>query len=406
MGLRKSTINSILIFQICVFTFLGYYAILLIAINAGYLTFTRQITVPLRIFIVGLQIVLFFLNFNTFKIVQYQKIFLVFSFLFLVRIGFDFYNDSIYYLSIFDVLFYFISFSIIPFITISSIPFNRCYFDSILFAILFSGLIFALFCLLFYWQFLGQVGRLTSSSVGEDVISPLTLSYSSTLLIGVLLTFLVYNKTSLFIKIIACFTVLLSIIPFFLGASRGSLIALLLPFGFLLFTRFNLKKFVYGIGLLIIFVGVLVYLSDNLGSRLFERFTNIPSDIDQNSSSAIRLAMWQNSFSQFQFAPFFGDKLAVDGFSGYYPHNFLLEILQATGIFGFVPIIILLYFSFRKSFTIIRLYPEFSWITVIFFQSFVKHLFSGAIYNANWLWFSIALVFALDNYINKGYTIR
>ncbi|SHN06895.1 O-antigen ligase like membrane protein [Cyclobacterium lianum] len=398
MKIRVPYFNSLLLFQIVFLTFLGYYAILLLAINFGLSDFSRYVTVPVRLIIIFSFLFLLILNFKSFKIGYYTKIFLILSFIFFVRVAVDNYNDSIYYLSSVEVFFYFLFFSFIPFVSISTIPFSERLINIIIKSIITSGILFSILSLIFYSNFIGEVGRLSSKTVGEDVVSPLSLSYSSTLIIGVVIIYFIYNKRSILEYIVGFAAILLSIVPFFLGASRGSLIALFIPFLVVLLVKVNIKRFFLGLIFIFFSFYALIYLSEYFGSNIFDRFFNLSNDIEQGNNSTMRLGMWENSFHQFINNPFFGDKLGVNGFSGYYPHNIILEVLQSLGVIGFVPIFILIYSGISNSLSLIKFSPQYSWVTFIFFQSTIKGLFSGTFYNSSWFWFSLALVFAVNRY--------
>ena len=396
--MKKTKINNNLIFTIFLFTFLGYYASLLLFSNFVSFEFSRQLTVPLRLVIVFSLLML--LITNKFRINNSKStiLFFLFAIVYLIRIFIDFIQSEPYYLSYQNVFFYFISFSVLPFIIIKSIKISKKNIDSIFKSLLIGGISFSILSVIFYTRFIGQVYRLSSTTAGEEVLSPLALSYCSSLLICVFIFYLLHNKTSFIKKIILLSTILLSTIPFFLGASRGSILAIIISFVIYFFTEIGKKSIFRTILITAIVMISIISLDAYLESGLIGRFTNISKDIESGSSSALRIILWETALNQFADFPIIGDKLRVNNFDGY-PHNIIIEVLQTTGIIGFIPFILLIISAWRKLFFIAKYYKEHFWLLVIFIQSFVHHLFSGAIYTGAWLWTSMALVFILYDYL-------
>jgi O-antigen ligase len=399
--INRLKINRFLLSVIFFLVFLGFYAILLVLFNAGMAGFTRQVTIPIRV-IIGLSLIsLVFLNYKQIKVISETRWFLFFAFLYVLRVVIDFYLKEKYYVSTSEILFYFISFAVIPFVSLSTFRFNEKYLSTILNTIFFSGLIFSVLAILLYRSFIGQTSRLTSSAVGEDVISPLALSYCATFIIGVLTAYFLYNKkTGKRKKMIGFGIIGLAVVPFFLGASRGSLVALFLPFIMIFFSGKGIRFFIKsGFAAVVILLGI-VYLSEYFGSGLLNRFLNISEDIESGSSSAIRFQIWESSFSQFLYHPIFGDKLRVEFWNGY-PHNLFLEVLQTMGLLGFIPFFILTFNAVKACFRIFRYHPKYAWVAIIFLQSFIHNMFSGAIYTAAWFWASMAFLLAARIFMEK-----
>src|SRR5690606_25305912 len=84
----------------------------------------------------------------------------------------------------------------------------------------------------------------------------------------------------------------------------------------------------------------IIYFDNILDSGLLNRLMATSEAIEEGGSSASRLMIWKSSFNQFLDNPFFGDKLGIDNRSGY-AHNFFIEVLQTTGLIGFIPFIFL-----------------------------------------------------------------
>lgn len=375
--------------------FIGYYVYLLLLFNFGLSTTSFGLSIGLRMIIL-LSLLLLFINSQKAKADSPTYIFIFFSIVYLSRIIIDAFKGLEYYVSTPKLLLYYLSFDMIPFLLISNIKFKVADFIIIRKALLMSGFTFSILSLFFFKDYIGTVGRLTTDTAGEDMMSPLALSYCSSLAIGAAGSYWMENKITFQEKVFILFTILFSAIPFFLGSSRGSLIALVLPF---VFTLFSKKKIINNLRLLFIgFIALLtiIYFSEYFGSSLIDRFTQTSSDIKEGNEAAVRSVMWQNAFNQFSNHPIMGDKLKLDGFD-IHPHNIAFEILQITGFLGFIPFLILMIIIFKKALRIFKHVPQYSWLSIVFIQSFIQNMFSGSIFGASWLMMSAALIISLNN---------
>lgn len=404
MVISKFKINSYLLFIIFSLSFLGYYAITLLSVNAGMGGYTRQISIPVRMIIGAALMGLLFMNYKRINISHATIAYFLFASFYVARVIMDYVLGNKHSISTTEVLFYFISFSVIPFISVSSFSIRKEYFPPIVNALLITAFIFSFFSFIFYRDFIGQASRVTSSRVAEDVVSPLILSYCSTFIIGVLGFYFLYNKTNLLTKTIGFLAIGFSIIPFFLGASRGSLIALFFPILLMGFSRMNYKTIVRIVVVIAMLIFGITLLDDSFGSGLIDRFIGTSQAVEEGSSSASRLLIWEISLNQFYDHPFFGDKLKPD-YSVSYPHNIIVEVLQTTGIVGFIPFLFLVISSLYYCTSIYKNHIEYSWVAVIFLQSLSQNMFSGALYTAAWLWTSMALLYATKRYLCARYKL-
>jgi O-antigen ligase len=262
-------------------------------------------------------------------------------------------------------------------------------------AILVSGLALSILTLIFYRSFIGTVGRLSLAvSKDENFISPLALSYSGVMTMGVIIAIFFTQKTSFFTKILLGVQAGLASIPFFLGASRGSVLALIVPLLVFIATQKNRVKSFYYSAVLFGLGIVVVILSEFFNSSVIDRFTGIEENVSSDSSSASRLDMWVTGINQFLDNPYFGNSLETS--THFYPHNIIVEVLLSTGILGVIPFLYLVVKSCKISVAIFKNNPEASWVVVVFMQSLIQHLFSGAIYTASWLWFSMAFILSMS----------
>lgn len=396
--MSKYKTDSFLIQSIVFLSFLGSYIFVLLALNAGFAGITRQITIPVRVFLGMCCLLLFFKNIKIHR--GFLNVFFVFSFFYSARIFYEIISNQYIYIPINDLIFYFISFCFIPFISLSKIDFSRIKLNEVFNVFLVSAGIFSLLVIKLYGRFIGSVTRLSSNRVGEDVASPLTLSYCATLIIGVVLIYLIYNKTTKLKKIACYLVIILAIIPFFLGASRGSIFALFFPFIIMLSTKLTPKNIIKYFLLLCILTIALFYLDNYLGSGLIDRFIGTSEAIESGSSSANRMDIWKRSINQFLAHPIFGDKINTDYYN-HYPHNIYLEVLQSVGLIGFIPFIILVIKGISVSRWIFKYSPAYSWVAVFFLQAMMRHMFSSALYTSVWFWTSLAMLLSFSVYLKN-----
>jgi len=379
------------------FTFSGYYVLLMVGNNTIGPQLSRYITIPIRIFIILLLITCLMLVGKKKNANQPVFIaFIAFSLLYISRVMLEILKGSTYHMSNISFLLYFLSFGFLPFILLylkEDLVLDQKLYKS---AILISGVLLAIFTIVFYRDLIGNVSRISLAiSKDENYISPLALSYSGSLAMGVALALLFTTKVKKVNRLFLLGTAALSCVPFFLGASRGSVIALIIPFAlFIIYQKNKVKSFYLFIALL--FAGfLLVTLSSYFGSSVIDRFTGIGNAVDTGSSSASRLNIWEIAFEHFLNNPILGFGLESPE-TGNYPHNIIVEVLLATGMLGFIPFIYLLIKSFQNALFIFKNTPKSAWIAVIFMQSLIQNMFSGGIYTASWFWFSLAFILAVD----------
>lgn len=386
----KSTTRDRLLFTAVFLIFFGFYFGLLIISNYSLQAVSRSFTIPIRI-LIGLCL---------FWLVAFAKhvrirppwlwAFLIFSLFYCSRIISDYLVGNYYYRSITELFYYFGSFVLLPFLALSRLRIDSNSITAIRRSIFISAFLFSLLALISYQEFIGVVDRMTRSQVGEEeALNPLVLSYCSSLAVGLAISHVVVSRLTLMKWLFYLTLILISLIPFFLGASRGSLFALFIPVMLILLARNNFASNIKLLVGAVVGTVVLVYMDDILGSGLIERFTET-AELDTNSG---RVYIWRQSFDQFVNNPLFGDKFAVTGWHNY-PHNLFLDVLQVTGLAGFAPFLILIVSAFRRVFFIFKYCPKESWIGVLFVQSFTQNMFSGALYTASWFWASMAILFS------------
>ncbi|MFH0726539.1 MAG: O-antigen ligase family protein [Pseudomonadota bacterium] len=365
--------------------FSGYYAALIVLTNLATGAGSRNLTIPLRLIIVSSFGIIFLMR----PKIGLQKgltFFLFFAFAYLSRILIESLDySSKFQITEIEFFLYFTSFVLIPLVFTSQIRLSESDYSKIFIVLMIGTIILSILTFYFYKQLIGTVVRISLViKHNQNYISPLALSYGSVLGIGVGIGYLLTNKVGRLKKLFIYTTIMISFVPFFLGASRGSILALSFPFVFYLFFAQGIKKrahIIISMGVLCIF---LIISTAYFGSGVFFRFANISHDIESSSSSAGRLEIWRYSLIQFINNPVFGNSLNCTKVN-FHPHNILLEVLITTGIIGFIPFFLFLCSIFTKMKVIVKQHSEYFWICVIFLQAFTQNMFSGGIYSAGWL---------------------
>lgn len=394
----KNINRNISLINIFFFSLGGYYAALIIVSNLLSNNLSKIVTMPIRLIIIT-SIVYLVSNSKLNKKLKPELVFfIIFSFIYLLRILSSSISIHTLYMSPSLFFLYFVSFVFIPYTFVQMINLKNEDYEFIFKIILTGSVMVSILTYFFYGDLLGQVGRITDE-VGKDdnYISPLALSYTSILGINICFSYLVSRKSNVKIKTILFFAILICLIPFYLGASRGSVLAFLFSISiYFLFSKGllrSLKLMMAALG-----VALLLYLLGNyIDTNVFDRVLNISSGIENQNTSAIRLYLWESAFSQFLNNPFWGDSLELK-VASHHPHNIIVEVLMSTGMIGFLPFIIFISCIFIKAIKIIRESPKMYWVTNIFFIGFMMNMFSGAIWGASWLAIGAALI--------SGYNLR
>ena len=389
-------------FLIAFVTFIGYFIGLTLVVKLNFPS--RYYSVPIRFFVAFLMLILIIKAKNKFPLNSSNLLFAYFWLIYLFSSIRYFLFDNLNVSYLLDIFGYSIIYSILPFIfySNSALQIQRI---QIKFAIILSGFFLSIIAFFQYWGDFINAGVSRLGNVvyyeGEDYkyLSDLALSYSASLIMGLSIYNIFYEESNLSRKIKNLFIILVALIPFLLGSSRGSIFSLLFPFLFFIF--FKKKKSLFRSVVItfsfVLFGIVAFFIAQNFGSSAFTRVFTIASDIDSGSDSAARLDIWYTSILQFLNSPIFGDYVLNRKWN-FYPHNIFVEVLMSTGIVGFLPFCILIYYAFKKSIKIIKFSPQDSWITIIFLQGFMMSSFSGSVTDNIILWAGMGLVFSVNNF--------
>lgn len=374
--------KKIAIYILSFFLFSGYYAGLAIIIVTGLTELSRFYSIPIRILQLALMIFLMrYIFINKIKI-DYFLPFILFTVFYFFKV---FYTESQLVTSEFlplmkswqEYIFYFVIMTFLPIIAFASFDFKK-YARLILNSIILSTFLLSIVTLYFYSGAIGSgVGRISlivyQDSETESTISPLALSYGSALGISLCSYALLFQNNSFYRKFFLFLVIALSVVIFFLGASRGSLVAIILSVFILIYYSDFKRKLLITI-LSFLSIPVLFIVADKIGSNLFERTENTIEDGDSSG----RNALWNDAWNHFLDNPILGGRIEV---SGIYPHNMFLETLMATGIVGLLLFSPAIFASFKNASKLIKVNKIFLIPFIIFINGFLQNMFSGAIYN-------------------------
>lgn len=384
------------------FSFSGFYLGIefLLAINMS--DYTRFYSIPIRVALCLSMILymMFFSNRNKSKgsgNIQFKMFLYFFWFIYIMKVLYFMLDPSLNFgKEKYEFIYYTIAFCILPFSFYQAIDINK-HQERIVNIIIFSGLCLGVLTTYLYFDIIisGQIGRLNQAQyMGFEIgtINPLMLAYAGASTIGMTMYRLIYNPPSSFIRNIYYYmSMFFSGIMLLLGASRGSVIALVVTFIIFYFfgNRSIRRKF------LIIFtisIPLLVWGAIKVGSSIFDRTAAISvSSNGGNGDSNERLILWEDALNEFYSYPILGGKIEV---SGIYPHNFLVEILMATGVIGFLCFIIPFGKSIKMGNSLVKHDRNNVWLVVLLIQGCIHYFFSEGLYYSIQLFIPMGMMYS------------
>jgi oligosaccharide repeat unit polymerase len=299
-----------------------------------------------------------------------------------------------------DYILYPINYCLLPFLSFAAIDFDK-YKKVILNALILSGLLMACTCLYLYRDWLslglGRISDINYIDLDAELISPLSLSYSGALTIILCCYYLFIEKPKLkkTTTIYLIFNIVVSFYIFLLGSSRGSAVAIVvcIPLFVLYLPMRNKLRFIL---ILILSLPIILWAIVKTGSSILDR---IESTLDSGDVS--RGELWLNAWNEFINYPLLGNRIEI----GFYPHNFILETLMATGIVGFFLLFYLLFVGIKRVYKISFVDKKYIIPFIILLQGICQYSFSGAIYSAVLIFFPLGLLigpfYVKDNNVSK-----
>jgi len=359
---------------------------------------SRVITVPFRAFVLGVSILVIAYNFyfsknNKFNISDY--FFVLFWVVYVINTYLSFKNyefSSDIKLKELEIYLRIIGVCFIPSLAILSLNpklinykliFNVVYV--IIFIILLANIIIGI-----NYNYHGRSsGFLSTYSINFGHIG-VTLAIMS------LYNIMFYDKIGKYYYFLMIIGFLIGTYILYASSTRGPLIALIVVISYILYIK---KKYRYlislysAIVLLIIGLFFLNIQNENIGRNSF--FSRITKMIVTGDSSG-RGKIYIDSIGVFLDKPLFGGRFLF--FDGTYAHNFILDILMSTGLFGMA---IFLVFFKNSVGEIIMIKKSSSinsstyWVYLILIQYIVFAFFSCSLYDTPEFWYLIAMTMVL-----------
>ncbi|WP_086477894.1 O-antigen ligase family protein [Arenibacter amylolyticus] len=388
---------SRIVFIIAFFAYGGYYAGLAIifALNLGEIS--RFYSQPLRVLMAILM--LYVIHKNRFNLVFHKLSFFISLFIFFwiiysLKVLYTITEFSSGTLSRpwYEYILYSIIYVVIPFICYCSLDIRR-YWLNIISGFIYSGFILGIVSIYLYGEYLiSGVGRINAISyeTGEAVLNPLAMSYTGVLTILLcIFKLVIYKKNSKIEVIFLISTIFISLVLFLYGASRGSVVVLVttLP----LFIIFGPSKQKMKILLSSFIISpLLVWLVNASGSGLFTRLSKTTED-----QGGGRTTLWRNAINHFFDNQLIGGRIEIGNI---YPHNFIVEILMATGMLGAILIFPVLLKGFLLGIKQSKSNKEHLYALIILMVGLVHYSFSGGLYTTILLFIPVGIIFSLQNY--------
>jgi O-antigen ligase len=362
------------------FAFSGYYVGLALMLAFNLSELSRFYSIPIRLFLCLLMLLLIFKGNINLRLSNVRLIF-IFSMLYILKVlytentVFDSHVVSTGRMWI-EYIFFFIAFNLLPFLAFASIDFNR-YRKIIINSFIFSGFVLAIVSIFLYKDILTQgIGRISLAKYenpDSETLSPLALSYSGVLTITLSLYQLIFEKNlHLRSKLFLYGSIVLSFVLFFLGATRGSLVALFLCIVALIYFG-SVKNKILIISMVIVAIPIIIYGAEATGSDIFNRTNKTIKSGDTSE----REPLWNAAIDEFIDNPILGGRIEV---SGIYPHNIFLETLMATGIVGLFLLLLATHQFVVKSYSYIKYDTKYIFPFIIFVNAISQYMFSGSIY--------------------------
>ena len=386
--IRKTVFSDRALPWLFFFTTSGYYLIMLIMFELGFNSQSRLFTVPVRLLTVVIGIIIIS---KQRTILQKDRLFAflciyVFAY-YLTRMVYDLnFQGFHYFMGSSEYYLYTISHFGLPLFFMTA-TFSLEAWQKSKHYVLKAAVFVSVLGFIFYRERFAQgYGRLKGVDEEDIILSPLAISYvclvplayySFELLKGnftkkKLLTSLVYIS--------------LSMLGVFMGASRGSILAYILVIVILSLAKGYKARLLVFTGILALILPVVVSLSNDFGSSLFDRVLHT---VDETKTGKYlendRPYLWKNAIENFSNSPILGDLIENRGI-GHHPHNIIIEAFMAMGVLGGIPFVILLGLVFKYLFYIAKRTNTFDWLLIFFLLSFSQNMVSGSIWSAVWLW--------------------
>ena len=225
---------------------------------------------------------------------------------------------------------YFVFFTLLPIMILSRLEYSKIDPIRIVSVIKYSLSVFCIVAFIIYFENIITGTRL-NNRIDNSVINPLALSILSGALLILIVHELIYTK----ITILNCLILLFPLACLFAGGSRGPIVAIIITVLCIslpaILKDFNIKK-------LSVFLILLPPLVSITVISVYTRLQQV-NIVDDTNSASIRYNLYTSAWDQFLSNPLFGSSLQNEKY-GAINHNFILDLLLATGL---VPVVLFIF---------------------------------------------------------------
>jgi hypothetical protein len=315
----------------------------------------------------------------------FQYLFFIFVILYLIRLIFDLYIFEIINLTYKSPITYLIIFVFSTFIAwymIKNVDFN---YKTVSQTSLIVGFVY--FILSFY-----SIYNNFSIDIrvdAADSIDSIAFGHMGVIVLAISLH-LFLNLNNKYWKLFSLFFLTLGILVVVLSASKGPFLAALVVF--ILFSFYSKIKSFFLIGFILLINYIYPFLNFINSTLFFERVLSTENYSDEGRN--ILLAQGLNDFYK---NPILGSSfLLSDGeFKGEYVHNIILESFMATGFFGGIVFLIMLFISLKHVVELLSVSKIYFFYSMFFLDSLIYGFFSRSLVNLTPFWISIITIFFL-----------
>ena len=342
---------------------------------------TTLVTVPYRALILLLSLVVLFLHLTGHRQITYfTKLYIVFWILLLFRMFYDLEIRDDFFVS--DSLrnklwLYSIGVCIISMISvllsIRSINFKMCFWGIYLTTTI--SMILSLKAN--EALFMNDIGRLE----GNVALSSISFGHSGVL--GALLSLFCYKNTRSFIVKVLCLGIfVLGIFIMLKAGSRGPLVAfviVILSYG--ISRSKNFVTLIWTVGLSVLLIYFLQdYILDwieQVSPVMRKRLELAINEYDSSGRDIILV----DAINEFLDNPILGSQFAFNLNGGIrYSHNIIVDAFMGLGLFGGILFVVICFSAVKRAIQIFNKKIENEWVAIIFLQSFLGLMLSGALY--------------------------
>lgn len=342
---------------------------------------TTLVTVPYRALILLLSLVVLFLHLTGHRQITYfTKLYIVFWILLLFRMFYDleirddfFVSDSLRNkLWLYSIGVCFIS-MISVLLSIRSINFKMCFWGIYLTTTI--SMILSLKAN--EALFMNDIGRLE----GNVALSSISFGHSGVL--GALLSLFCYKNTRSFIVKVLCLGIfVLGIFIMLKAGSRGPLVAfviVILSYG--ISRSKNFVTLIWTVGLSVLLIYFLQdYILDwieQVSPVMRKRLELAINEYDSSGRDIILV----DAINEFLDNPILGSQFAFNLNGGIrYSHNIIVDAFMGLGLFGGILFVVICFSAVKRAIQIFNKKIENEWVAIIFLQSFLGLMLSGALY--------------------------